>query len=114
MSVTLEADVIRLAGVCRVEDAEPLLMLLRADSRRTVDLTGAGPFHAAVVQVLLALQPSVTGEAGDPFATAWVMPLLSVGEAARQSRTGSALNSGPSNPRLGQGTGCHNVIGASS
>jgi hypothetical protein len=105
MSVSLEADVIRLNGVCRVEDAEPLLMLLRADPRRTVELTGAGPFHAAVVQVLLALRPSVTGQPGDPFATTWLMPLLSVGEAARQSRKGSALNLGPSNPRLGQGTG---------
>ena len=77
MSVSLDGDTIRLDGACRVEDAEPLLMLLRADPHRQIDLTGAGPLHAAVVQVLLALRPRISGQPGDPFVTMWLMPILS-------------------------------------
>ena len=82
MSVSLERDTIRLSGACRVEDAEPLLMLLRADAGRAVDLCDAGPLHAAVVQVLLALKPTISGPIGDPFVTMWLMPLLT-NEAVR-------------------------------
>ncbi|WP_158809484.1 hypothetical protein [Beijerinckia sp. L45] len=78
MSVRLEGDRVRLDGPCRVEDAEPLLMLLRADPRRAVDLTGAGPLHAAIVQVLLALRPPITGQPGDPFLRTWLIPLLTL------------------------------------
>lgn len=76
MSVSLESDIIRLEGACRVEDAEPLLMLLRENPCRTVDMSGAGLLHAAVVQVLLALRPAIAGTVSDPFVAMWLMPLL--------------------------------------
>jgi hypothetical protein len=76
MSVTLEADTIRLHGDCPVGDAEPLLALLQEAPGRAVDLTEAGMLHTAVVQVLLALQPEVLGPAGDPFMDRWIAPLL--------------------------------------
>ncbi|MCR0981496.1 hypothetical protein [Roseomonas populi] len=79
MSVRLDGDAIRLDGPARVEDAEPLLALLHEGPGRTVDLDGAGPLHAAVVQVLLALRPPVRGTPADPFDARWLLPLLGPG-----------------------------------
>jgi hypothetical protein len=77
MSVSIEDRVIRLDGICRVEDAEPLLLLLQSGSARQVDLTGAGHLHTAVVQVLMAFQPEIIGPPGDPFVMRWLLPMLS-------------------------------------
>ncbi|MBP0445363.1 hypothetical protein J8J14_11285 [Roseomonas sp. SSH11] len=76
MSVRLDGAVIRLEGECRVEDAEPLLSLLQEEAGRVVDLSAAGRLHAAVVQVLLALRPPLSGEPADSFAARWITPLL--------------------------------------
>ncbi|WP_426959529.1 hypothetical protein [Muricoccus radiodurans] len=79
MSVRLEGSVIRIEGEARVEDAEALVSLLRDGAGRSVDLTAAGPLHAAVVQVLMALRPPLLGPAGDPFTARWLLPLLAPG-----------------------------------
>jgi hypothetical protein len=76
MSVRLDGNIIVLEGLCRVEDAEPLLGWLQADRRRVVDLAGAEHLHAAVFQVLLALRPVVRGEGNDAFNRNWLIPLL--------------------------------------
>jgi hypothetical protein len=76
MSLRLDGSTIRLEGECRVEDAEPLLAFLHDGDGRRVDLTAAGPLHAAVVQVLLALRPPLDGPPGDPFTARWLVPLL--------------------------------------
>ena len=77
MSARPDGDVIRLEGEARVEDAEPLLAFLLAAPGRAVDLSAAGPLHAAVVQVLLALRPPLAGPPpGDPFTARWLLPLL--------------------------------------
>ncbi|WP_201833884.1 hypothetical protein [Microvirga zambiensis] len=79
MSVRLDGNVIILEGACRVEDAEPLLGWLQADRDRMVDLSNAEHLHAAVLQVLMALRPAVSGPAKDPFFRDWISPAL--GEA---------------------------------
>jgi hypothetical protein len=76
MSVRLDGNVILLEGPCRVEDAEPLLQWLQADRGRTVDLTAAEHLHAAVLQVLMALQPVIQGAAADAFLRDWITPAL--------------------------------------
>jgi hypothetical protein len=76
MSVRLDGDVIILEGPCRVEDAEPLLGWLQAERGRKVDLAGAEHLHAAVLQVLMALQPTIRGMAGDAFLRDWIVPAL--------------------------------------
>ncbi len=76
MSVRLDGNVIILEGQCRVEDAEPLLGWLQADRGRTVDLAAAEHLHAAVLQVLMALQPAVRGTARDAFLRDWITPAL--------------------------------------
>ena len=76
MSVRLEGNVILLEGPCRVEDAEPLLGLLQADRGRSVDLTGAEHLHAAVLQVLMALEPVLGETVKDAFLRNWIVPDL--------------------------------------
>ena len=76
MSVRLDGNVIILEGPCRVEEAEPLLGWLQADKRRLVDLAGAEHLHAAVLQVLMALRPTIRGTAGDAFLRDWIIPAL--------------------------------------
>ena len=76
MSVAWDGKRIRLRDACRVEDAEALLALLQTDRRRLVDLDGVKLMHTAVVQVLLAFRPTVTGAPADPFLVAWFLPLF--------------------------------------
>ncbi|MFC0389595.1 hypothetical protein [Muricoccus vinaceus] len=76
MGLVVEGQTIRLEGPARVEHAEPLLAFLQGGENRRVDLRGAGPLHAAVVQVLLALRPGLDGPAGDAFTARWLEPLL--------------------------------------
>ncbi|MES2711244.1 MAG: hypothetical protein V4653_06650 [Pseudomonadota bacterium] len=76
MSVRLDNAIIRLEGECRVEDAEPLYAMLQDSVGRGVDLSAAGHLHAAVVQVLVVVQPEVEGTAADPFTAQWLLPLL--------------------------------------
>lgn len=76
MSVVLEAGVIQLRGASAVEDAEALLGLLQAAPQPLVDLRAATGLHAAVVQVLLTLQPGIVGPANDDFVNRWLVPIL--------------------------------------
>ncbi len=85
MSATRDGDVIRLAGACGVEDAEPLAALCRAGPGVAVDLAAAGPLHTAVVQVLLEFAPPLRGVPADPFAAAFVVPALERAKAGRGS-----------------------------
>ncbi len=83
MSVRLDGNVIIMEGQCRVEDAEPLLGWLQADRGRIVDLAGAEHLHAAVLQVLMALRPTVRGTPEDDFLRDWITPALT-GESRRE------------------------------
>lgn len=76
MTVSLQGGVICLEGPCRLEEAAPLLALLREEPGRSVDLSAAGSLHTAVFQVLLAFLPPLIGEPRDPFTSAWLAPLL--------------------------------------
>lgn len=76
MSVNLDGNNIHLSGACPVEDAETLLALLQFGPGRVVDLSATGHLHAAVLQVLLAFRPPVSGASADPFVAAWLAPFL--------------------------------------
>jgi anti-anti-sigma regulatory factor len=77
MSARLDGNVIVLEGACRVEDAEPLLGWLQADRGLIVDLTGAEQLHTAVLQVLMAMGPTLKGTARDAFIREWLTPAFS-------------------------------------
>jgi hypothetical protein len=76
MTVTLVGQQIRISGIGRIEDAENLVALLQAHNRCVVDLAEAEVLHTAVVQVLLAFRPALTGIPDDPFFRTWIMPGL--------------------------------------
>ena len=79
MSVIRDGTAVRLVGDCGVEDAEPLLAFCAASPRAPVDLSGAGPLHTAVVQVLLAFRPPIRGPVADAFTARWIVPALAPG-----------------------------------
>ena len=84
MSVELANDrSIRLVGSCPLEDAEELLRLLLDRPGRTVDWSGCDMAHTAVIQVLLVLQPAMTGSPVSHFLRTWIGPQLRGQDAAR-------------------------------
>jgi hypothetical protein len=82
MSARLDGNIILLEGQCRVEDAEPLLGWLQADSSRVVDLTDAEHLHAAIFQILMALRPPIREGEKDAFVQDWLIPILRVAKSS--------------------------------
>ena len=76
MTVSRDGSTIRLQGVCRVEDAEPLTALLQGISDSTLDLSTCEGLHAAVVQAILAFRPAIVGIPDDPFLRDRLAPAL--------------------------------------
>ena len=77
MTVAADNGIVRLSGHCSAEDAELLLHHLVAGARR-VDLDGCDYLHGAVVQLLMATRPAITGEPA-PFIRDWLIPLIREG-----------------------------------
>jgi hypothetical protein len=84
VTVTRDGDIIRLVGPCRVEDAEPLTVLLQGFGDSTLDLSACEGVHAAVVQAILAFRPKIVGAPDNVFLRDQLLPALN-GE--RQSST---------------------------
>jgi hypothetical protein len=61
MTVRVEGGTIMLEGRCPASDAEDLLVALGEDRAARVDIGGVVKLHMAVLQLLLALRPAVTG-----------------------------------------------------
>jgi len=62
MSLRVHEGRILLEGHCAAGDAELLLTTLQDLPGATVDIGGVQKLHMAVLQVLLALEPTVTGQ----------------------------------------------------
>ena len=77
MSVRLsERGAIELSGHCSAEDAETLVRHLIAGPGRDVEWSGCEHLHCAVLQVLLAARPRLTGVPRDRFLREHIAPLL--------------------------------------
>lgn len=76
MSVAVDSDRIVIAGVARVEDAEPLANALLASPEGPVDLSACTDLHGAVLQVLMVFAPKVAGCVGNPSLETWLVPIL--------------------------------------
>lgn len=61
MTLRIQDGAILLEGRCSAGDAEDLLAALRDLPGATVDIAGVAKLHMAVLQVLLALRPAVSG-----------------------------------------------------
>ena len=90
MTVRAGGDgLIELVGVCPSADAEPLLQLLLASPRATVDWRDCRGAHTAVIQVLMAARPLLLGPPADVRLEEWVAPVIaSPQDAAIASRGG--------------------------
>lgn len=75
MTVAADNGTVFLTGCCGAEDAEPLLKHFQAGLKR-VDLGGCDHIHGAVLQLLMAARPAITGEPSE-FLSSWVIPLIS-------------------------------------
>ena len=72
MTVAVSGATVQLSGRCGAEEAEALLVAL-SDGATEVDLTGCEHLHAALLQLLMAFEVSVTGTPS-PFLADWVCP----------------------------------------
>ncbi|MFZ0266122.1 hypothetical protein [Caulobacter sp.] len=79
MTVIRDGEIVRLVGLCRVEDAEPLTALLQGGSDSTLDLSACEGLHAAVLQAILAFRPTIVGIPDDAFLRERLLPAM-VGE----------------------------------
>jgi hypothetical protein len=66
MTIHYDGACARLEAAASVEDAEPLAQWLLGQVEPVVDVRACAQPHAAVLQVLLALQPTLQGPAADP------------------------------------------------
>lgn len=76
MSIRQAGSALLLEDHCRVEDAEILLRLALETPNARLDLSGCRTLHAAVLQVILALDLPVGAAPQDPFLAAHVAPNL--------------------------------------
>lgn len=74
MTVALKNGSIVLVGTCEVGEAETLVSLIQSNPGAIVDVSEAGAVHTALWQVMLALSPTVIGEARDPVVRQWLAP----------------------------------------
>jgi hypothetical protein len=76
MTVIRDGEVVRLVGLCRVEDAEPLTALLQGICDSTLDLSACEGLHAAVLQAILAFRPTIVGSPDVPFLKDRLLPAV--------------------------------------
>ena len=68
-----QAGGIFLEGSSGAEDAETLLQMLVETPEAPVDWTRCGELHTAVVQVILAAKPRLSGLCGDSWLRPWLL-----------------------------------------
>jgi hypothetical protein len=72
----LDDGTVFLEGACPSEDAEQLLQLLLTSSGAAVDWSACDSAHTAVLQVLLAVKPTLRGRPRNAFLAGQVAPCL--------------------------------------
>ena len=87
MTVVIEKDRILIQGIYGADDVEVLMSALRAHGSSIVDLSEADHLHTAILQVLLAFRPSITGTPRDSFIRTWLIPVLVAERTSRQQKT---------------------------
>lgn len=63
---------IMVEGSCPVDEAEPLHRMLLSDPSAQLDWSQCTHLHTAIVQLVLAMRPSLVGPCGDPFVERWI------------------------------------------
>lgn len=91
MSVRTQGDTVFLEGRCPAGDAEALLVALQDQPEAVVDIAGVVKMHLAVLQVLLALGPPLSGAPAVPLLAGDI--LLRGNSAGRNSQSTIISNS---------------------
>jgi hypothetical protein len=81
MTIHYDGACARLEAAASVEDAEPLVQWLLGQVEPVVDVRACAQPHAAVLQVLLALRPTLQGPAADPLFDAVLRGAMRPGDA---------------------------------
>ncbi|MDO9711689.1 hypothetical protein [Paracraurococcus lichenis] len=79
MPISMNGDLAILDAHCAIEEAETLLDWLRATACPRVDLSGCTHMHAAVLQTLLVMRPTVVAAPTTPFLAHFLVGLPSAG-----------------------------------
>jgi len=76
MPIAIEGDLVRLEGVCPVEDAMPLIEFLRQESSPRLDLSQCTYLHTALWQLLSLGPAKLEAPPSDPFLARWLVPFM--------------------------------------
>ncbi|RKX24302.1 MAG: hypothetical protein DRP47_11585 [Candidatus Zixiibacteriota bacterium] len=76
MPIDYKKTVAMFEGHCEIEEAESLLGWLLDNPKGKVNLKQIQHLHTAVLQVLIALSPSITAWPIDESVSAWLTPKL--------------------------------------
>lgn len=78
MGIKYEKNTARLTDFVSVEDAEGLLEWLQTQPKRKLDLAHCQHLHAANLQVLMALRPTISAWPEDADLAAWLRGALDI------------------------------------
>ncbi len=76
MPINYKKTVAVVDGNCEIEEAETLLEWLLENPKGKLNLKQLGHPHAAVLQVMIALQPAISAWPEDEAISVWLRPLL--------------------------------------
>ena len=74
MPITYKKTIALLEGHCEIEEAETLFAWLLEHPKGKVNLKQVEHIHAAILQVLMALKPSVSAWPVDENVEFWLVP----------------------------------------
>jgi hypothetical protein len=76
MAVMFGEDIIRIDGVCGVDEAMPLLELLQTHGEARIDMRTCTHLHSAALQVLMVAAIRVAVPPEEEFLSRWLTPML--------------------------------------
>ena len=76
MAITYDKKVALFTDVISIEDAEILLEWLKKNPKNRLDLTHCSHLHAAILQVIMATNPTIAAWPQAEHLRAWLEPAL--------------------------------------
>jgi hypothetical protein len=76
MPLIFGEDIVRIDGVCGVEEAMPLLEFLQTHGEARIDMRTCTLLHSAALQVLMVVATRVAVLPEEEFLARWLTPVL--------------------------------------
>ncbi len=80
MPLVFRTDCVALVDACGAEEALELADWFATSDHPKADLAECSHLHAALLQTLLAYQPSIIAAPVDPFLARWILPMLTIAD----------------------------------